>query len=30
MTEPTESKPVNISQTMVNLGHHLENQVNKP
>jgi hypothetical protein len=30
MTEPAESNPVDIGKTMVNLGHHLENWVNKP
>jgi hypothetical protein len=28
MTESTESNNVDIGQTLVNLGHHLENQVN--
>jgi hypothetical protein len=30
MTEPAESNPINIGQTMVNLGHYLENRANKP
>jgi hypothetical protein len=29
-TESTESNPVDIGQTLVNLGHHLENRVNNP
>jgi hypothetical protein len=30
MTKSTESNTVDIGQTMVNLGHHLENLVNNP
>jgi hypothetical protein len=30
MTRSAESKPADIGQTMVNLGHHLENLVNNP
>jgi hypothetical protein len=30
MTKSTESNTVDIGQTMVNLGHHIENLVNNP
>jgi hypothetical protein len=30
MFDSTESNTVEIGQTLINLGHHLENRVNNP